>query len=69
MSVVLKCVKCNGVLERATLDPAKLWCPRCAVEFDNTKPQTSELKRDPSYEEQSLSLLREILDELRAFNS
>ena len=58
MSVVLRCVKCNGVLEERTTEYGKkIWCARCN-DFLGSKPEPTD------HESQVISLLTEIRDHL-----
>ena len=55
MSLVLRCVKCSSMLLETKVGP---WCPICKA-----KPAAS--KDEPDFEEQVITVLTEIRDELR----
>lgn len=75
MSVQLRCVKCNGVLREIRLqnladplvnDHVAYQCPNCG---EVNKPPFRTSAPVPTHEEQVITLLTEIRDELRDLNN
>jgi phage FluMu protein Com len=65
LSVVLRCVKCNIVLETVVTDGnTKIYCPVCKDYLGAKKGVES-----GTFEDQAITLLTEIRDELKELNS
>lgn len=74
MSVVLRCVKCSGVLEERHRPEGRglaNWCPNCQefIEEKSDATPADRSKPDPTWEDRVETLLTEIRDELRELNS